>query len=51
MFNSICATDLKQKVAQNSNASMKTELKEVEVHVTEPLRNDKLGKSHCVVFQ
>jgi hypothetical protein len=36
MFNIICATDLKQKVVQKVNASMKTNVKEVEVHVTGP---------------
>jgi hypothetical protein len=49
MFNSICATDLKQKVSQKGNASMKTDVKEVEVHVTGPFQHAKLGKSHWVV--
>jgi hypothetical protein len=41
MFNSICAIDLKQKVTQTFNASMKTNVKEVEVHVTGPFQNAK----------
>ncbi len=49
MFNSLCATDLKLKVAQKANASMKTNVKEVKVHVTGPFQNAKLGKSHWVV--
>ncbi len=48
MFNSICATDLKQKVAQNVNASMKTNAKEGEVHVTGPFKNAKSSKNHWV---
>ncbi len=49
MFNSICATDLKQKVAQKVNASMKADVKWVEVHVTGPFQNAESGKSHWVV--
>jgi hypothetical protein len=48
-LNSICATDLKQKVAQKVNASMKTNVKEVEVHVTGPFQNAISSKSHWVV--
>jgi hypothetical protein len=49
MFNSIRATDLKQKVSHKVDASMKTNVKEVEAYVTGPVRNAKLGKSHWVV--
>ncbi len=38
MFDSICETDLKLKVAQKVNASMKTNVKEVNVHVAGPFR-------------
>jgi hypothetical protein len=49
MFNSICVTNLKQKVAQKVDASMKANVKELEVHVTGPFQNAKLGKSLWVV--
>jgi hypothetical protein len=49
MFYSICVTDLKQKFDHKVNASMETNVEEVEVHVAGPFQNAKLGKSHWVV--